>query len=142
MVSLHAGDRVPFAKGFGVAMTIDNFPPESPCTTTATGSELCVLRPCPFCGGDAEILNIEDGENAGGSCVSCTRCQASSNVEFEFKENFVSNWNRRTSPERSALKGLTEHFDDYHVPCIYAEDGDCEICPLLEAARTALQLEI
>lgn len=53
------------------------------------------LKPCPFCGGDAEIVNIEEGENAGGSCVCCTRCMASSNVEFEFKENFVSNWNRR-----------------------------------------------
>lgn len=53
------------------------------------------LKPCPFCGGKAEILDIDDGENAGGSCVSCTQCLASSNVEFEFKENFVSNWNRR-----------------------------------------------
>lgn len=53
------------------------------------------LSPCPFCGGTAERIDIEDGENAGGSCISCTVCQASSNVEFEFKENFVSNWNRR-----------------------------------------------
>lgn len=53
------------------------------------------LLPCPFCGAAAERIDIEDGENAGGSCISCTVCQASSNVEFEFKENFVSNWNRR-----------------------------------------------
>lgn len=53
------------------------------------------LLSCPFCGGEAEILHLDDGENAGGSCVSCTQCLASSNVEFEFKENFVSNWNRR-----------------------------------------------
>ena len=53
------------------------------------------LKPCPFCGGAAEIVNIDDGENAGGSCVCCTRCMASGNVEFGRKENFVSNWNRR-----------------------------------------------
>ena len=53
------------------------------------------LLDCPFCGGAAEIVNIESGENVGGSCVCCTVCQASSNVEFGFKENFVSNWNRR-----------------------------------------------
>lgn len=56
------------------------------------------LLPCPFCGGDAAIMNIEGGENAGGSCVSCTKCLASSNVEFEFKENFVLNWNSRITP--------------------------------------------
>lgn len=54
------------------------------------------LLPCPFCGGTAERIDIEDGENAGGSCVVCSQCQASGNVEFEFKENFISNWNRRT----------------------------------------------
>lgn len=53
------------------------------------------LLPCPFCGGDAEIVHIEDGENEGGSCVCCTVCQASGNLEFERKENFISNWNRR-----------------------------------------------
>jgi len=56
------------------------------------------LLPCPFCGGEAQIINIGEGENAGGSCVECAACHASSNVEFEFKENFVSNWNTRALP--------------------------------------------
>lgn len=63
------------------------------------------LLPCPFCGGPAEIVHIDDGENAGGSCVCCTSCLASGNVEFEFKENFVSNWNRRASPEPASIAG-------------------------------------
>lgn len=67
------------------------------------------LKACPFCGGDAERLDIEEGENAGGSCVSCTVCQASSNVEFGFKENFVSNWNRRVMP--SPEEWLRESFE-------------------------------
>lgn len=53
------------------------------------------LMPCPFCGGEAERIDIEEGENAGGSCVSCKKCLASGPVEFDFKENFTRNWNRR-----------------------------------------------
>jgi Lar family restriction alleviation protein len=59
------------------------------------------LLPCPFCGGDAEIVHLDDDDNEGGSCVSCTRCQASGNVEFGFKENFIENWNRRARPQPS-----------------------------------------
>ncbi len=53
------------------------------------------LKPCPFCGGEAERVDIEDGENAGGSVICCTACQASGNLEFGRKENFMANWNRR-----------------------------------------------
>lgn len=53
------------------------------------------LLPCPFCGGPAERVDIDEGENAGGSCICCTSCLASGNVEFDFKENFIDNWNRR-----------------------------------------------
>lgn len=53
------------------------------------------IKPCPFCGGEARRFDIEDGENAGGSCVSCTRCLASGHVEFGRKENFVTAWNNR-----------------------------------------------
>ena len=56
------------------------------------------LKPCPFCGGEAEIIHLDDDDNAGGSCVCCTKCQASGNVEFGRKENFVENWNRRAHP--------------------------------------------
>ncbi|WP_083532123.1 Lar family restriction alleviation protein [Agrobacterium pusense] len=55
------------------------------------------LKPCPFCGGQAERVDIEDGDNSGGSFVHCTVCDASGNIEFEFKENFISNWNRRAA---------------------------------------------
>ena len=55
------------------------------------------LLPCPFCGGEAERIDFDEGENAGGSCISCKECNASGNVEFGYKENFVSNWNRRVA---------------------------------------------
>lgn len=69
------------------------------------------ILPCPFCGSPAEITEIDEGENAGGSCVCCTKCLASGNVEFGFKENFVSIWNRRVqapAPAPDAVARLVE----------------------------------
>lgn len=70
--------------------------PNTPTMCPTEGATM-TLKPCPFCGGTPERVDIEDGENAGGSCISCTVCMASGNVEFECKENFVSNWNRRAA---------------------------------------------
>ncbi|WP_340571708.1 hypothetical protein [Stenotrophomonas sp. G106K1] len=55
------------------------------------------LLPCPFCGERAERIDFGpgSGDNEGGSCVACTVCQHSGPVEFGYKENFISNWNRR-----------------------------------------------
>lgn len=69
------------------------------------------LSPCPFCGGAAERIDIEDGNNAGGSFICCTVCQASSNVEFGFKENFVSNWNRRSTSLKTHLTRYAMVYD-------------------------------
>lgn len=55
------------------------------------------LLPCPFCGSPARRIDfgVGSGENEGGSCIECTGCQSSGPVEFGYKENFISNWNRR-----------------------------------------------
>lgn len=60
------------------------------------------LLPCPFCGGEARRHTIGQDEpnNAGGDVIVCTRCQASSHVEFGRKENLVLLWNTRTAPEQ------------------------------------------
>ena len=73
-----------------------------------------VLAPCPFCGAPAEIVHIDGGELAGGSCVTCTKCLACSNVEFEFKENFVSNWNRRAT--EADLRAEVERLRSALIP--------------------------
>jgi Lar family restriction alleviation protein len=81
------------------------------------------MRECPFCGGEAERIDFGpgSGDNEGGSCVACTRCQASGPVEFGYKENFISNWNRR------ALLARTEAGA---VSCTFAhgDDWTCSIC--------------
>lgn len=91
------------------------------------------LKPCPLCGGEAERVDIDEGENVGGSCISCKRCLASSNVEFEFKENFISNWNRRVDamsewqPIETAPRDGTDVllYLDGRMPCVagYFRDG-------------------
>ncbi|EAZ1914902.1 restriction alleviation protein, Lar family [Salmonella enterica] len=57
------------------------------------------LMPCPFCGGKAHQLTIEqdDDPHFGGDVITCTECGASSHVEFGFKENLKSAWNSRAA---------------------------------------------
>lgn len=54
------------------------------------------LRPCPFCGGEAEMVELNDEANKGGSVITCTRCQCSTAVHFDRKTNLVSSWNDRS----------------------------------------------
>jgi len=73
-------------------------------------AEEMVLEPCPFCGGGAERLTLDDAENFGGDVITCTRCQASSHVEFGRKENLVSAWNtrfKRPTPRIDGDEGAT-----------------------------------
>lgn len=58
------------------------------------------LLPCPFCGGEAEQYDDHDtgSFNEGMSCIQCTRCQASSAMHGDRKENLVSSWNTRATP--------------------------------------------
>lgn len=98
------------------------------------------LKPCPFCGGDAEIIELDDGDNAGGSCVACTQCRASGNVEFGRKENYVSNWNRRATPPSDlrldrAVEALERARDALHQH--YVDwDGEPEDAVPLQLARS------
>lgn len=58
-----------------------------------TATEARKLLPCPFCGGEAKCVDIEDDgdmRNFGGSCICCQRCGASSAVHFDRKENLLS----------------------------------------------------
>jgi Lar family restriction alleviation protein len=74
-------------------------------------SDLRELLPCPFCGGEAKRFDIEereDVENAGASFITCTRCDASTALHFDRKENLLSSWNDRVVDAQlaSARKAL------------------------------------
>lgn len=87
------------------------------------------LRPCPFCGGEAareDIPEIDGAENAGGSCICCQRCGASSPLHFGRKENLFSSWNDRSPAllaERAALvereQRLVAALEFYANPEVY-----------------------
>lgn len=114
------------------------------------------LLPCPFCGGEAERIDMndlpEDDPNVGGSCICCNRCGASSPVHFDRKENLCSSWNDRagTPPGgaatsdaqadkierlREALQALVDEYVDYQT---INNLGDPEKQHNIRLARAAL----
>lgn len=55
------------------------------------------LLPCPFCGGKATRITLQDEENFGGDVIICQNCDACSRVVFGEKEGLVETWNRRAT---------------------------------------------
>jgi len=81
------------------------------------------LLPCPFCGGEALRFTLpEDGfGNGGGDVITCTRCEASSHVEFGRKENLVDRWNTRLAhslpSQADATSGEEMRLREALLPC-------------------------
>lgn len=60
------------------------------------------LLRCPMCGGKAERVDVPpeaEDENAGASFIACTRCNLSTGLAFDRKENLISSWNDRKGHE-------------------------------------------
>ncbi|HDY90015.1 MAG TPA: restriction alleviation protein, Lar family [bacterium] len=53
------------------------------------------LKPCPFCGGEAEAINVSDTTWKIG-CKNCHIQFGHSWLGFAFKENAIKMWNRRS----------------------------------------------
>lgn len=51
------------------------------------------LKPCPFCGGKAEVSSII----GGGSAVICKDCEIKTSYIFSSKESAIEFWNRRSN---------------------------------------------
>ena len=52
------------------------------------------LKPCPFCGGKAELFHSYDGY----CCVQCTVCYCST-LNFRKEQTSINFWNRRAGEE-------------------------------------------
>lgn len=69
------------------------------------------LKPCPFCGGVAQRVDIpadEHDPNAGGSYIACQFCLASSSIAFGDKSSLVDNWNSRAGDARIRAEARAE----------------------------------
>lgn len=53
------------------------------------------LLPCPFCGGEAELLMDFDGVEEGIYTVECQMCWATTAIYLD-EEDAINAWNRRT----------------------------------------------
>jgi Lar family restriction alleviation protein len=57
------------------------------------------LKPCPFCGGKAQIIEVTEPSNVGGYVVQCGACEASTRVWFPIKDRvegiLTDAWNKR-----------------------------------------------
>lgn len=77
------------------------------------------LLPCPFCAGQAKRVDIEaqDGiENSGCSFINCTKCDASTALHFDRKENLVSSWNDRAGhPACEDLEGACDWREEHDL---------------------------
>lgn len=70
-----------------------------------TATKQTKLLPCPFCGGEAKRLELEDSENFGGSVIACTVCDACSRVYFGEKVGLVESWNTRAQSAPEPVQG-------------------------------------
>ena len=66
------------------------------------------LKPCPFCGAEAEIITLEgetDEPSVGAQCVQCTSsaCGAASGLIYPLMDDvtnlLIERWNKRHNAE-------------------------------------------
>jgi len=66
------------------------------------------IKPCPFCGGEGDLLPQPDGIIA----IICKQCQTKVFDVTEFNEDVINRWNRRI-PETFTI----EEFRKYLFTC-------------------------
>lgn len=104
------------------------------------------LKPCPFCGGEAEITETKMFRNQ--DCyVQCKGCGACTKFRFgdECRKQAIDDWNTRHAPRtpngayvpagNARLEGqkecnLPSHLFDMHVGGCYGNQYCCKKCEL------------
>lgn len=57
------------------------------------------LKPCPFCGGKAEVLINEYSDSSKEYLVACTECDGMVERWRKTEKEAIEQWNRRTKWE-------------------------------------------
>ncbi len=104
------------------------------------------LKPCPFCGGPAQLIKHWIQDPLGRPRVDCQHCRIGVD-QMETEEQCIAMWNRRTPPVGMALvpRAITaesghkarmigdfvETIEDCCPECGgsgYEDGDDCEVC--------------
>lgn len=64
--------------------------------------EMTQLKPCPFCGGKAEMLINEYNDSRKEYLVACAECDGMVERWRETEEEAVEQWNRRVSDKEDS----------------------------------------
>lgn len=78
------------------------------------------LKPCPFCGGEAELYQ----SYCGYYQIECHQCSARSCMAAE-EESVISNWNMRSTTE---IKSKTMTLDEAIERCEEVATKNCSEC--------------
>ena len=66
------------------------------------------LKPCPFCGGEAELVNI-GAKLCDPITVACKQCKCNTQW-FDRECDAIKAWNRRTSNERDFVQRKEKRY--------------------------------
>lgn len=99
-----------------------------------TDNRTTELLPCPFCGGEAEIVDVDPTPHyvKEGHWVICKECKASAHV-FENRDKAIEAWNTRT-PEQAIAEELNAKRHVETCEMEYQTDGmmsgwwKCSVC--------------
>lgn len=101
-------------------MVIKNYVIKPPEDTIKSEND---LKPCPFCGGEAELTGryIKGGANNYQYFIRCKRCKARPQAYNTFRksERAIEEWNRR-EPEEEQEKEISTTLYTWLSSCFFA----------------------
>ena len=62
--------------------------------------KLVDLKPCPFCGGEADVIEHLFYEHDSLYGLQCKKCKAKTYLFYESEEKAIEAWNRRAGEEK------------------------------------------